>query len=90
MRDNLPSGDLARCVTNEPDESWPAMIEIVAYWGESGRKGKRTSITIASDQFYGRGIYGAPMSGDVLLGMVERLRRAGPRGLSTAARGQRT
>lgn len=70
----IPAGDLARAITHEADESWPTMIEVVAYWGE-GRKGKRRSIEIAADQFFGRGQYGAPISGDQLIGMVERLRR---------------
>jgi hypothetical protein len=50
------------------------MIEIVAYWGE-GRRGKRRSIEIPADQFFGRGQYGAPIGGDHLIAMVERLRR---------------
>lgn len=71
---HLPSGDLARAVTHEPDETWPTMIEVVAYFG-NGRRGKRRSIQIPADQFFGRGGYGAPMTGDQLIGMVERLRR---------------
>lgn len=70
----MPQGDLARAITHEADESWPTMIEVVAYWGE-GRKGKRRSIEIPADQFFGRGSHGAPMSGDQLINMVERLRR---------------
>ena len=72
---NMPSGDLARCVTHEADDTWPTMIEVVAYWGE-GRK-KRRSIEIPADQFFGRGAYGAPMSGEELIGMVDKLRREG-------------
>ena len=70
----LPEGDLARCNTIEPDDSWPTMIEVVAYWGE-GRRGKRRSIEIPADQFFGRVPYGAPISGDQLIGMIEQLRR---------------
>jgi hypothetical protein len=70
----MPQGDLARVKTQESDESWPTMIEVVAYWGE-GRKGKRRSIEIPADQFFGRGGHGAPMSGDQLIAMVERLRK---------------
>jgi hypothetical protein len=73
MTTRMPSGDLARCVAHEPNESWPTMIEIVAYWGE-GRKGKRRSVEIPADQFFGRGGFGAPMSGEQLIGMVNRLR----------------
>lgn len=74
-----PQGDLARCITHEPDDSYPATIEIVAYWGENGRKGKRRSIEIPADQFFGRGPYGAPMGGDQLVGLIDRLRRQGPK-----------
>lgn len=75
MTAQMPSGDLARCKTHEPDEAWPTMIEVVAYFG-NGRRGKRKAIQIPADQFFGRGGYGAPLSGDQLIGMVERLRRS--------------
>jgi hypothetical protein len=71
---NLGSGDLARCTTHEADQSWPTMIEIVAYWG-NGRKGKRRSITIPADQFFGRNTHHAPITGDQIINMIERLRR---------------
>lgn len=74
---NLPAGDLARCVTHEADDGWPSIIEIVAYWGE-GRKGRRRSISISANEFFGRGGYGAPMSGDRLLMMINELRKRGP------------
>lgn len=70
---SIPTGDLARAKTHESDDTWPTMIEIVAYWGEGRRK--RKSIQIPADQFFGRGQYGAPISGDQLIGMVERLRK---------------
>lgn len=69
-----PQGDLARVKSQEPDDDWPTMIEIVAYWGQ-GRRGKRRSIEIPADEFFGRGGFGAPISGERLIGMVERLRR---------------
>jgi hypothetical protein len=72
---NLP-GDLARCVTYEADDSWPTMIEIVAYFGKEGRKGKRRSVEISADQFFGRAGFGAPMTGEQIINMVERLRRS--------------
>lgn len=68
------AGDLARCKTHEPDDTWPTMIEIVAYWGE-GRRGKRRSITISSDEFYGRGGHGAPMSGDQVIHLIDKIRK---------------
>lgn len=68
-------GDLARCVTHEANDAWPTMLEVVAYWGD-GRKGKRRSVSISADQFFGRKGYGAPMSGDEILRMVDQLRKA--------------
>lgn len=83
MAINLPgdathaSGDLARAVTHEADQSWPTLIEVVAYFGPPGqpRQGKRRSIEIKADRFYGRNGFGAPMSGDEILRMVENLRK---------------
>ena len=73
-----PSGDLARCIVHEPNDEWPTLIEIVAYWGKDGRKGRRRSIEVPADQFFGRGGFGAPMTGDQLIGLVDRVRRQGP------------
>lgn len=73
---HMPLGDLARCVTHEADDSWPTMIEVVAYFGKEGRKGKRKSIEISADKFFGRGGYGAPMSGDELIVKINQLRRS--------------
>jgi hypothetical protein len=71
-------GALATAKCHEANDDWPTLIEVVAYFGPEGRKGRRRSIEIAADQFFGRGAYGAPMSGDQLVSMVDRLRRSGP------------
>jgi hypothetical protein len=73
MAMTLPQGDLARCVVHERDDDWPTMIEIVAYFGEKRRK--RRSIEIPADQFFGRGAYGAPITGDQLISIIDRMRR---------------
>ena len=73
MTARMPSGDLARCVTHEADESWPSIIEIVAYWGKNGRKGKRRAIEISADQFFGLGGYGAPMTGEQIIYQIDRV-----------------
>jgi len=70
---HIPQSDLSRSITHEADDTWPTMIEIVAYWGE-GRK-KRKSVEIPADEFFGRGSYGAPLSGAQLIAMVDRLRK---------------
>jgi hypothetical protein len=74
------SGDLARVKSIEADETWPTHIEITAIWSKDGsRKGRRRSTEIDADQFFGRGRYGAPMSGDQLVGIVNNLRKQGPK-----------
>jgi hypothetical protein len=72
--ENLPSGDLARAVNHEANSDWPTSIEIVAYYGKD-RKGKRKSVIISADQFFGRNGYNAPLGGDQLILIMERLRR---------------
>jgi hypothetical protein len=71
---SVQHGDLSRVVVHEAEQEWPTMIEVVAYWG-NGRKGKRRSLQIPADQFFGRKGYGAPLSGDQVIGMIERLRK---------------
>lgn len=69
------AGDLARVKSTESNDAWPSIIEIVAYWGPHGRKGRRRSIKIPADQFFGRGSYGAPLSGDQIIHIIDRLRK---------------
>lgn len=77
---NLPAGDmqdtLARCVTHEPSSQWPDLIEIVAMWKprQGGIRGKRKSVRISAEQYFGA--TGAPMSGEQLLSIIERLRKS--------------
>ena len=75
------SGDLARIKSIEADETWPAMVEIVCWWGPkiAPRKGRRRSVEIDADQFFGTGRFGAPMSGDQLVGIVNNLRKQRPK-----------
>lgn len=75
--ENLPAGDLARVKTTEINDDWPTMIEIVAYFGKEGRKGKRRSIMISADEFFGRHGYGAPLTGDQIIRKIDQLRRMG-------------
>lgn len=70
---NLPAGDLARAITHELNDEWPVSIEIVAYFGEN-RRGRK-AIVIPADEFFGRGGYNAPMTGDQIIGIINRLRR---------------
>jgi hypothetical protein len=79
MPPHIPEGALATAKTHEATEDWPTLIEIVAYSGAEGRKGRRRSIEISADQFFGRGAYGAPISAAQLITIVDRLRRNEPK-----------
>jgi hypothetical protein len=70
-------GDLARAIVHEHEEEYPTMVEIVAWWGPGGRKGRRRSIEIKGGDFFGI-TSGAPLSGDHLIAMINNLRRQGP------------
>jgi hypothetical protein len=67
------AGDLSRSVNHNPNDEWPILLELVAYFGPN--KTKRRSLEISADEFFGRGV-GAPMSGDVLIRKIEQLRRS--------------
>ena len=69
-------GDLARVKCHEASDEWPMCVQVVAYWPDrNGNKGRRKFIEIPADQFFGRGEYGAPISGERLIQMVDKLRR---------------
>lgn len=75
--ENLPAGDLARTINHESNDDWPTLLEIVAYHGKEGRKGTRKSITISSDQWFGRNGWNAPMTAEQLFMIIDRLRKGG-------------
>lgn len=69
-------GDLSRCVTTESNDSWPTLLEIVAYYSSDGtRRGKRRSVTISADEYFGRNGYNAPLTGERLFQIVDKLRK---------------
>lgn len=68
-------GDMARVISTEANDDWPVLLEFVAYFGGEGRRGKRKSVTITADQYFGRGKYNAPMTGDQMVRIIEQLRR---------------
>ena len=73
--ENLPAGDLARVKSIEANDEWPFLLEIVAYYGKD-RRGKRRSITITQDEFFGRNGHGAPITADSIWTMINKLRRS--------------
>lgn len=72
---SVMQGDLARTINHESDESWPFAVELVCYWGDN-KRGRRKSITITKDMYYGTGGYNAPLTGDAVIRMIEKLRKA--------------
>jgi len=72
-----PVSDTSRAIQHDPDQTWPASVVLQVTWIVDGHYRTRTGI-ISSEQFYGRGVYGAPISGDALIMMIEHMRRAGP------------
>lgn len=78
MAIDIPQPDTARSIQHEADQSWPNLVKIQLHWVDKlGRPLIRSQI-ISADQFFGHGSYGAPLSGDHLIGAIERMRRQGP------------
>lgn len=69
--------DTSRAIQHDPDHTWPRSVTITVSWEIDGHL-YRTQMPISGDQFFGRGAYGAPIEGAALIGMIERIRRAGP------------
>lgn len=69
--------DTARGIQHDPDQTWPSVVTLQVSWHIGDRVRTRTEI-IQGDQFFGRGQFGAPLSGDHLINAIERMRRQGP------------
>jgi len=74
---SIPQSDLSRAQASEPDDSWPTEVKISVKWPAPNGKVLVRSETISADQFFGRGVHGAPLSGEHVIGIIERMRRAG-------------
>ncbi len=78
MAIDLPKSDLSRSVQHEDDRIWPHEVKIAVHWRDSlGRIYVKTEV-ISASQFFGIGTYGAPMTGDFVISLIDRMRRAGP------------
>lgn len=77
MAVEIPAGDLAKATTHEPDVSFPQEVQLRLVWKVDGRAYVRT-MRITSDEFFGHGAYGAPISGDAIVQHIERMRKKGP------------
>jgi hypothetical protein len=73
-----PQGDLDRAPCIEPDTGFPDYVEIRLVWA-SNRDSSATarSYLVKADEFFGWGGHGAPMSGDLIIRHIDRLRRLG-------------
>ena len=76
---HLPQGDLSRVISHDPENEWPDTIEIRARWKTAKGGNRYASIHITGDEFFGR-TTGAPLSGDQVIGIINRLRRQKKRG----------
>lgn len=75
---DLPQSDTSRSIQHDPSQDWPTSVKIQVMWRDTnGRPLLRTEV-ITADAFFGRGKYGAPIEGQALLAMIERMRRQGP------------
>lgn len=73
-----PQGDLNRAPCIEPDTEYPDYVEVRLVWASSAQPGTTSrSHLIKSDEFFGWGGYGAPMSGDLIIRHIERMRKQG-------------
>lgn len=73
-----PISDLDRSKQHEPDRQWPHEVKISVHWMDKvGRITVRSEV-ISASQFFGEGSFGAPLNGDYLISMIERMRREGP------------
>lgn len=70
---SAPKSDTDRIPMHEPNKDYPDRVEIVLHWPE----GRKTSHEITAAQFFGDKAHGAPISGDVLIAIIDRLRRHG-------------
>lgn len=73
-----PISDLARSVQHNPDETWPESVQLAVRWVDKNGKPLTRIEDISADQFFGRGGFGAPLTGEHLIMAIERMRRAGP------------
>lgn len=73
-----PISDLFRSIQHNPDETWPETVKIQLCWRDKSGRAKVATQIISAEQFFGKGQYGAPLSGDQIIQTIERMRRAGP------------
>ena len=73
-----PISDLARAKQHNQDQSWPHEVKISVKWKDEQDRILVRSEVISANQFFGTGSFGAPLEGNALISMIERMRREGP------------
>lgn len=73
MAISAPVSDTDRAIQHDPDHSWPSSLGIHARWPN----GMVSYIPISAEQFFGLGQFGAPLSGDAMIGMVNNMIASG-------------
>ena len=75
---DAPISDTSRAIQHNPNEDWPSEVNIQVIWlNDIGQRSIRSE-SISANQFFGRGKYGAPLPGEHVIQMIERMRRQGP------------
>lgn len=75
---DIPESDTDRAPSIEPDHAWPDIVEVRLQWRLPSGRMMASIKQISADEFFGRGNIGAPLDGQGLISIVERLRREGP------------
>ena len=69
---DLPQDQMTRIHAVERNTDWPDSMEIVASWCDGT---KLKVIEITREQFFGLGSHGAPLTGQALISMIDKLRQ---------------
>ncbi len=78
MAIDLPKSDLDRSKQHNPEQTWPYAVKIQVQWIDAQDRITVRTETISANQFFGTGSYGAPLEGQAIIQMIERMRREGP------------
>ena len=78
MAIETPKSDLSRTKNQESDQIWPHQVKISIYWRDDRGRVTVGSEIISAAQFFGNDGFGAPLTGDFVISLIERMRRAGP------------
>lgn len=86
---DFPQSDLERAISHEPDQRFPDSVTVVVTWRDAAGNERSRKLDILGDQFFGRGTFGAPITGDWMVSAIERMRRQGPPAIAAKSPPQR-